>query len=364
MANWKKHRGKAGTNGFRFDDDCEWGKYNEFGSYQGKPGEKCKECHQFVTRIDITGKVRESQICVGDKKCHEQVRAESRKADKKNKSTKGSGSAAPDPGAPRVAWHGEFFREQFLKGKIPEIMTSMPFDDLIMLRIVLAGILDNNGQAQENFRSRYKIKSEWPRMKPIWKKISQMDLHEIGEEIRQAAIAMVLWQNFGAEMRYHVACHIGILLSRDWRLHREYLEKKTTKELLHLGEVLGVFKDEKALKYLYEVLLKKRKRFDTCKKEELIKVFLDSGVDLAGKVPDEILVDKVMKREAQPAGAGDSESFVNKCNLDRDENGVCIYVYSRRKIGDCIAELSCCRECSIECDRRCDDALLSEEAQQ
>jgi ParB family transcriptional regulator, chromosome partitioning protein len=40
---------------------------------------------------------------------------------------------------------------------------------------------------------------------------------------------------------------------------------------------------------LYETLLKKRGKFNSCKKGELIKIFLESGVDLAGVVPDEVL---------------------------------------------------------------------------
>ena len=64
---------------------------------------------------------------------------------------------------------------------------------------------------------------------------------------------------------------------------------KTIKEMLKLGEDLGVFSDKKAQAFLYETLLKKRGSFKSCKKAELIRVFLESGVDLDGKVPAEIL---------------------------------------------------------------------------
>ena len=54
---------------------------------------------------------------------------------------------------------------------------------------------------------------------------------------------------------------------------------------------MGIFDDPKAKTFLFEKLLKKRGKFTTCKKPELIRVFLESGADLAGKVPPEILAE-------------------------------------------------------------------------
>ena len=59
--------------------------------------------------------------------------------------------------------------------------------------------------------------------------------------------------------------------------------------MLAIGEKFKIFTDKKAQKFLYEVLLKKRGKFTNCKKSELIRVFMESGIDLAGKVPQEIL---------------------------------------------------------------------------
>jgi len=41
--------------------------------------------------------------------------------------------------------------------------------------------------------------------------------------------------------------------------------------------------------YLFEKLLKKRGRYKSCKKPKLISLFIESGADLAGAVPDEII---------------------------------------------------------------------------
>ena len=65
-------------------------------------------------------------------------------------------------------------------------------------------------------------------------------------------------------------------------------EKKTTKEIHAIAAQFGLFKEDKAQAYIHETLGKKRGRFDLCKKGELVKVILESGIDLAGKVPAEI----------------------------------------------------------------------------
>lgn len=363
MTNWKKLRGKSGTNGFRFIDNCPYGSFNEFSSHHGKPGQKCKECPQFVSRIDITGKILEGQICVGKKECYNEVRAESKRAEK-NKLQRAMGespAAAPDPGVSKHPWHGEFYREKFYKERIPEVMNAILCDALLIFQTLLAGILDNNSGAKRRFAIDHGMIKEdepWlPILNDIWNVIKGMNKPEVVLAIRQAAIDMILTPNFGSDMRHNVACNLGISLSRDWRLNREYLEAKTTKELFYLGEVLGIFKDEKALKYLYEVLLKKRKRFNTCKKNELIDVFLESGIDLAGKVPDEILVDKVIKRESPIPGAGESEDIKIKCNVERDKYGICGHLREMRKMGDCVFNYkACCSECPEDCKSRCNDA--------
>jgi hypothetical protein len=96
-------------------------------------------------------------------------------------------------------------------------------------------------------------------------------------------------RNTSAPTRRLVAVHLGSDLSTEWRLTQEYLDKKTTKEIHAIAEQFGFFRDDKAKAYLYETLGKKRDRFDLCKKAELVKIILESGVDLAGKVPAEIL---------------------------------------------------------------------------
>lgn len=59
--------------------------------------------------------------------------------------------------------------------------------------------------------------------------------------------------------------------------------------MLKMGEELGIFSDPNADAFLVGELKRKSGKFHTCKKPELIRVFLESGADLTGRVPAEIL---------------------------------------------------------------------------
>lgn len=316
--NWKKYGKNFGTNGFRFGDGIEYNKYEVFDiTFSGAPGEKCKECAGFVSLLFHDGKAKNKQACIGDKKCFNAVIAAGKVAKNKKKAAKsgaGKGDAAAGDetaGQPRVSWHGEFFREEFYKTTIPERIGKLTneFQPEKILRFSLLSLLIANSKLKERFAVRWmKDKfhlddegtllnqededcSPWEiKFKDIWERLSTMKGDDLLEAHRDAAGEAILQRvQTPPAIRHYVALHLGIDLKSEWRLHKEYLEKKTITEILTLLNKLGIAKDKKALTYLAETLNKKPGRFDTCKKQELIAVILESGVDLAGKVPEEIL---------------------------------------------------------------------------
>jgi ParB family transcriptional regulator, chromosome partitioning protein len=105
--------------------------------------------------------------------------------------------------------------------------------------------------------------------------------------MKAATLQVALLDGFMESGRRLLAWHIGIDLSKEWVFTQEYLHKKTIAEMLGMGERLGIFSDPKARQYLSDTL--KKKDFSKCKKAELIQVFLESGADLTGKVPEEIM---------------------------------------------------------------------------
>ena len=65
------------------------------------------------------------------------------------------------------------------------------------------------------------------------------------------------------------------------------MDKKTIPEIRAMGEKMKFWEYDKAKTYLTETL--HQKGFGTARKKDLVDVILKSGIDLAGKVPDEIL---------------------------------------------------------------------------
>jgi hypothetical protein len=132
----------------------------------------------------------------------------------------------------------------------------------------------------------------WMGDKEIFTPLMSMDTHQLLTLLRDASIQVAMQQGFGPQGRRILADHIGIDLKADWRIDEEYLGKKTKAEVLSMIQQFKIDQDPLAQAYLYEKLLKKRGKFDSCKKSELVELILESGINLAGIVPDEVMAEK------------------------------------------------------------------------
>lgn len=284
QANWLKFKSsrKLETNGARFRDD---GRYNEYENIYNLR-EKCKACEHCQSIISLDGKVDHDQACFGSKQCHNALYRLSSAAAKKE----------ADPNAPRVSWHGEFFREEFFKTRIPELTNTLPPDDEKVLRILLLSIIETHGGASDAFAKKQTVNKEnrsswgYDHSRKSWPVIESLQGPELRSILQELSLLILMDpRTITPPTRFAVGVHLGSDLSTEWRMTKEYLDKKTTKEIHKIADQFGIFKDEKARSYLTETLGKKPDRFDLCKKGELVKIVLESGVDLAGKVPSEIL---------------------------------------------------------------------------
>jgi ParB/RepB/Spo0J family partition protein len=285
LANWEKFKSsrEIKTNGFRFSDDVPW----EVRSYiYDKTKKKCETCECYQSLISLSGSVDQKKFCIGPKKCFDELYYPERSAGKK------SGKEA-DPDAPRVAWHGEYFREEFYKTRLPELVNALPDDDEKILRILLLTILETHNGAWEAFEQKYiNSTDEYVNfcVPEAWARIERLDSGVLKSILHELSLLILMdCHTTRPHTRRPIAVHLGSDLAAEWRITQEYLDKKTTQEIHAIAEQFGIFKDDLARNYLFEKLGKKRDRFDLCKKGELVKVILESGVDLAGKVPDEIL---------------------------------------------------------------------------
>lgn len=289
--NWKdsEFHKKFKTQGFRFREDLGWGSHSNF-YYGFQPDKECYACSNFVTLLTLLGKVDEKRVCV-DKSCHnKKERAWQRRGTIKEKGT----------GA-RVAWHGEFFREEFLAGRIPEkFKEHKPLDDEDTIRLTLFGFastehhfksmiadgLEEAGRLKDRFSLFYKEGNV-----RLWRLIESMDIVEVKSWLVKFAEDVILRKedvSHGARLK--IAEYLGIKLLQEFSVTEEYLKKKTIKEMLEFGKSSKLFTDPLVMKYLMEKI--KKKAFDKCKKTELLDVFLKSGANLVGKIPAEIIPPK------------------------------------------------------------------------
>ena len=163
LANWEKKFKKryGGTNGFRFYEGDGNPKHQAFGKdhygcKQKEPAEKCADCKDFVTVLEISGKVHCKQACLNEK-CYTLLKA--KKETRVEKERIGGASTLPNepagPEAPRVSWHGQHFREEFFKEILPSWISNLDVDSDQCLRIVLTGILNSNINA-------WSTSARWP----------------------------------------------------------------------------------------------------------------------------------------------------------------------------------------------------------
>ncbi len=299
MANWENSsiRKKCRTNGFRFDD---FFRYNDHPLFHRVKDlfSACRKCEHLVTIIRPSGKVFHERCCI-DGACYKAREKEARNKQQKPAPDCDAGDVK-EKEAPRVAWHGSHFREIFYQQKIRERTERMPWNDDRMLRMLLFALLCHAGSTLGTwFGRRHALAGPdgeiaedstyyWLDRNAALERIMSMDINAVWEDLGDATVELVLDKaQVTGDQRRAIGGLLGIDLSAEWRIDAEYLAKKTTREILSFGQGLGIFDDPAAVSFLQNTL--GRKSFRACKKAELVRVILESGADLAGKVPAEIL---------------------------------------------------------------------------
>ena len=264
-ANWKTTAiaKKHGTTGFRFGEDLDCTDWNRFGEYSGRPGKKCASCENFISIIELSGKVEHEQTCIGDKGCYHAIT--------NPKSAKERETGERDPEAPRATWHGEFFRDVFLSKRIPEELAKLSDGDSKVQDLLLACAIHGN-RHEIDMPGDY---SGWVLGKKVDEKAKV--LREIVEKVILSGqhVGPSSYNGFGTKGRQLVGKYLGIDLAKEYAVDQEYLEKKTRAEILAFGKKFKLFdKNVDATKL---------------KKTELVKVIMAHGEKLVGLVPNEIL---------------------------------------------------------------------------
>ncbi|MCK4760349.1 MAG: ParB/RepB/Spo0J family partition protein [Candidatus Aminicenantes bacterium] len=286
LKNWKqsKYRRRFGTNGFRFSETTSWQERNVFCSHGTRPAKKCKTCEHYLSLIHLDGSIEEGRACFGEESCYNNIGRQSTV-----EKTQTERKKREESGGPRVTWHAQHFREEFLKKRFPERYQEFGHSHLKIVRMALFAFVKSDHDLLYLLKRETKLKNSSDDHE-VFKIIAKMELDEIQELMKQCALLVIMkpWpvQHAG---RLTAAAHLGIDLMKEFAVTEEYLNVKTIREMLDFGEKSGIFKSKMVRDYLEKTLKKKPGKFESCKKTELIDLFLKSGVNLVGKVPDEIV---------------------------------------------------------------------------
>lgn len=278
---------KYGTNGFRFRDKVGYNDH-ETPRHYFPPDEKCKACAHFLTIIEATG-----EVPTGDEQeCFNKACLRSR-ASKMHGEDSTREKKERKPGEPRVSWHGEYFRDLFFKKRVPEALATFDPDGEKIKTLLLVAALHGNRAAQDAIGKMLKLK-DWYEAEKLHAKILGLPFAEVKPLIAEAVKTIVMegqhvgnYTGFGVTNRFAAARFLGIDVGKEWAMTDEYLQKKTKAEIMMIGKKLKIFSDAKAKAYLAKNL--KGRGVEKLKKGELVDLVLKSGVELTGKVPDEIL---------------------------------------------------------------------------
>ena len=283
-----------------------------------KPGEKCQSCGHFTTIVHLANGLEANygRVCMGEGECFAAVVKEGKRG-------RGKDGMPKDPNAPRVPWHGEFFRQQFYEQEIPGLMAGLADDDPRYLQLTLAMMLYSA-----------KFLHEW-----YWQEIGrvppQVDVYhsfsirftyllltvrelepgQIKVLLAKALVRMALKKDRGYETIFNDENRQALaeFLEIDWTRYQvteEYLGKKTKAEIIKLiDSELWLLADPEFQRYLkgqnipnnIEKLAKEKKPF-------LVNLILNCGVDLHGRLPKEIVDRPNLLKEEETDGPGPEEA--------------------------------------------------------
>lgn len=271
-----------------------------FSVYGDKPGEKCKTCSHFTTILSLIGhnksiQTYHDQVCMGEAACFTAIGKAGKKIQKEEK-----GKQEED--GPRVAWHGEYYRQEFYHQEIPRLMEGLPPGDPRHLKLTLAALLYSGRTLHEWFWQR--IGRELPKLGG-WQHFSlsfhkllqaadELEVPLVKTLISETLVKIAMRKDRGYEIsfsdadRQALAEFLDIDFSR-FQVTEEYLNKKTKAELVRfIAHDSGLSAEAAFLEAMKLRGYATIEKLAAAKKPNLVELLLQCGVNLRGRLPQEI----------------------------------------------------------------------------
>ncbi len=268
------------------------------GSFYGgfgdpKPSGKCASCPQYTTVLTLDGTVLYDRCCMGEKNCYSAVKTAEKKAERVERD-----GGQTDPDAPRVPWHGEYFRQEFYRQQFPDLVSALPTEDTRRLQLALVTIVHYEPQLEEWIAR--KLGVEIPEKEHEWetyhletpdliKLIRPLDPIRIERLLAEASAfaAFEVRFKYSDPDRQALAEFLDIDFSK-FEVSEEYLQKKTKGELVRFILDVGLDKEARFQDAMEAHGIPTVEKLAAAKKPVLVDLIRNCGVSLRGRVPKEI----------------------------------------------------------------------------
>ncbi|MEW6657401.1 MAG: ParB/RepB/Spo0J family partition protein [Thermodesulfobacteriota bacterium] len=263
-----------------------------------QPAEKCLACPKYASILGLNLEpVYHStlMVCIGEESCFNGVKAAARNG-KAEPATKTKANEK-NPDVPRVAWHGEYYRQEFYHQELPGLMEALDLNDPRRLQQALAMVVYEHRNSLEDWLDQNTtLKAEALNWKNLayfldWVK-NQVLLEDLQPLLNKAQIQLGLMKGYQAVFQDADRQAMAEFLDIDFanfQVTEEYLQKKTKAELVkfivHDSRLMEV---DKFQEFMEQRGYPSPEKLAQAKKGALVDLILQCPVDLHGRLPKEI----------------------------------------------------------------------------
>ncbi|HQA80565.1 MAG TPA: ParB/RepB/Spo0J family partition protein [Methanoregulaceae archaeon] len=312
--NWANSKAKEmfSTSDYRIKDELPAGSYEVV---KGDSADRCRECASHVTVLTLHGAIVEgmSRVCTGPKDCHAEI-YHTKKAKNgdagKGKDSRGKAPEKEKQGCAvtrvtdekkqeekRALKRGLYHREEFYKDIVPQKVAALQVNSPETVRLMMVALVLASSEAKTMFREKTGINMTGEKERYV-ERIFSLPKDELLPLLRDMSTVTIMSNTAGAQtysetsspkVRHLVAQFLGVDLTTDWVVNKNFLDSMTKEEIVKFGEDErhNLWKNESVKAYLEKNHPKKA--LMALKKSELIDVVLKSGIELHGMTPDEMI---------------------------------------------------------------------------
>ena len=300
----KELTGVAFVGGYETASTGKFGWQDRGGQIQ--PGQNCGDCPRYGTIVNLKCETIVERACFGDRACFDALKKGSQDG-----ATSGKASQKDEQNGPRVEWHGEHFRQEFYMKEAPGLVAGLLTEDPRRLQLALASLCYIESQHLSGWL--------FERLGPeVQEKIvgHEYERHTMEQfldgvrKLRPLEVEMLLAEavtnvafrrhgNYSDEFQDNDRAAIAHFLGVDfgkWEPSDEWLGKKTKGELVsYIVRESGLIEDSKFLAFMNSegrnIGVDPERvgaKLSSWKKADLVELIKNCGVDLSGRLPDQI----------------------------------------------------------------------------